>query len=54
MKIKVGLFPLITIIFVVLKLVGFINWSWWCVFSPLWIPALLFGVISIFLYKVSK
>ena len=25
----------LTIIFVVAKLVGLINWSWWLVFSPL-------------------
>ena len=26
------------IIFIVLKLVGSIAWSWWWVLSPLWIP----------------
>ena len=30
----VGLSSLLTIIFVVLKLVGVINWSWWWVISP--------------------
>lgn len=29
---------LLTIAFIVLKLVGEINWSWWWVLSPLWIP----------------
>jgi len=28
---------IITIIFVILKLTGSIAWSWWWVFSPLWI-----------------
>jgi hypothetical protein len=28
---------LLTIVFVILKLFGAINWSWWWVFSPLWI-----------------
>ena len=27
----------LTIIFVVLKLIGSITWSWWWVLSPLWI-----------------
>jgi hypothetical protein len=36
-------FPLtsiLTIIFVIAKLVGAVTWSWWWVFSPLWIVAL--------------
>ena len=32
---------LLTIVFVVLKLIGVINWSWVWVLSPLWISALL-------------
>lgn len=27
--------PALTLIFVVAKLVGLINWSWWLVFTPL-------------------
>jgi len=37
-------FPLasvLTIVFVVLKLSGVITWSWWWVFSPMWISAAL-------------
>lgn len=30
-----GLLEVLTIVFVVLKLVGVIAWSWWVVFSPL-------------------
>lgn len=40
-------------IFLVLKLTGVITWSWWWVFSPLWIPfviiiflVVLVGVLS--------
>lgn len=29
---------LLTIVFIVLKLLGKITWSWWWVLSPLWIP----------------
>jgi hypothetical protein len=36
------------LIFLVLKLTGAINWSWWWVTSPLWIPfALIVGVICV-------
>jgi FtsH-binding integral membrane protein len=36
-------FPLLGIlglIFVTLKLTGYITWSWWWVLSPFWIPIL--------------
>jgi len=36
------------IIFIVLKLVGSIAWSWWWVLSPLWIPV-AFWLIIIFI-----
>jgi len=28
---------LLTIVFITLKLTGYIAWSWWWVLSPLWI-----------------
>ena len=30
------------VVFLVLKLTGLINWSWWWVTAPLWIPAALY------------
>lgn len=30
------------IVFLVLKLTGLINWSWWWVTAPLWIPVALY------------
>jgi uncharacterized protein (DUF983 family) len=35
------------IVFLVLKLTGNIDWSWWWVTSPLWIPIALFFSIVI-------
>jgi membrane protein YdbS with pleckstrin-like domain len=37
----IGFTGLLTLIFIVLKLIGVINWSWWWVLSPLWIS---FGI----------
>lgn len=34
----VSLLGLLTIVFIVLKLIGVISWSWWWVLAPLWIP----------------
>lgn len=38
----VGFGGLLTILFIALKLTGYINWPWLWVLSPLWIPLLLF------------
>lgn len=32
----VGFLGLLTILFVGIKLTGFIDWSWWWVLSPIW------------------
>lgn len=35
-NVGIGFADVLTIVFVVLKLVGVINWSWWWVLSPVW------------------
>jgi len=42
---SIGFAGLLTIVFIVLKLIHIINWSWLWVLSPLWIGFLLFVVI---------
>ena len=34
----IGFLGLLTILFIALKLIGVITWSWWWILSPLWIP----------------
>ncbi|MMZ43562.1 hypothetical protein D1872_51180 [compost metagenome] len=42
----VGVLGLLGVAFVVLKLCGVINWSWWWVTSPFWaVPAIFLLVI---------
>lgn len=48
-----GVGSVLTIVFVVLKLVGVINWSWWWVLSPLWISFALFLVVVILFLVVA-
>lgn len=43
----IGLTGVLFVVFLVLKLTGNINWSWWWVTSPLWIPIALLGSIFI-------
>jgi hypothetical protein len=40
----IGFCGLLTIVFIVLKLLDVISWSWWWVLSPLWIPIAL-GIV---------
>lgn len=34
----IGLDIILFVVFLILKLTGDIDWSWWWVTSPLWIP----------------
>lgn len=36
-----GLCDVLLIVFIVLKLIGVINWSWGWVLAPLWIPVVI-------------
>ena len=36
-----GFGTVLFLVFLVLKLTGHIDWSWWWVTAPLWIPVLL-------------
>ena len=54
----IGLPGILFIVFLVLKLTGNIDWSWWWVTSPIWIPflvliSLLVVAILIFVFMLS-
>lgn len=56
-KNKSGIFlPLLQILFIGLKLTGYINWSWWWVLAPSWASLAIAAVIVVFviLYKLIK
>ena len=46
---------LLTILFIALKLTGYIAWSWWWVLAPIWIPAaivlVIFGMFFVWALK---
>lgn len=49
----IGFFGLLTIVFITLKLTNAIDWSWWWVLSPLWLPPMIaIGLIVIFICLV--
>jgi hypothetical protein len=44
----IGFSGLLTLLFITLKLTGFINWSWWLVLLPILIPwAIVLGVFGL-------
>ena len=49
----IGFCGLLTLVFIVLKLVGVINWSWLWVLSPIWIPTVLACIIMIVLIIIT-
>ena len=51
----VGVLGLLGVAFIVLKLCKVINWSWWWVTAPFWIPVcvvvlliMLVGILTVF------
>ena len=44
----IGLGGATFLVFLVLKLLGYIDWSWWWVTAPLWVPfVFVLGVLVI-------
>lgn len=43
----IGFFGLLTIVFITLKLTGYIAWSWWWVLAPIWAPLALVLTIAV-------
>ena len=47
-------FAILTLIFIVLKLIGCITWSWVWVLAPLWIPLIIIVPLTIITAVVIK
>ena len=50
----IGICGVLTIVFVVLKLVGVINWSWLWVLCPLWIDILLTVIVLVIITIIDN
>ena len=42
-----NIFNTLLVIFIVLKCLGLITWSWWVAFSPLWILIALVVILNL-------
>ncbi len=53
----IGLTGAVFLVFLVLKLIGEIDWSWWWVTAPLWMPLCaafaIIGAVFIFAWPVA-
>lgn len=45
MTIRFDVASVLGVVFITLKLVGAITWSWWWVLAPWWMPLGLVGVV---------
>jgi len=46
--------PLLTLLFIGLKLTGHIAWSWWWVLSPLWLGFTVAFVLLLVIHLTTK
>ncbi len=46
--------PALFLLFLGLKLTGHIDWSWWWVTSPLWIPSVVVALMLVVMFLVLK
>ena len=48
----IGFCGALGIVFITLKLLKVIDWSWWWVLSPIWIPVVIFLIVcAIYIFK---
>lgn len=50
----IGFCGLLTIVFIVLKLLKVINWSWLWVLAPIWIQIIIIIMIVIITFIIAK
>lgn len=53
-SVSVSFGSLLTLLFIALKLIGVIDWSWLWVLSPLWISFLLVVIFAVIIVALSK
>jgi len=40
----------LTMVFVIAKILGYVTFSWWWVFAPLWMPVAVAGILLLLFY----
>lgn len=50
---QIGFPGLLTLIFITLKLTDYIDWSWWWVLAPIWLPLSIILVVAGFILAMG-
>lgn len=51
---RLGSAGFLTIIFIGLKMMEKIDWSWWWIFSPIWISAIIGIIVFAIVFLIKK
>ncbi len=51
---QIGFTTLLALVFIVLKLTGYVAWSWFWVLSPLWIGFILWLLVVFLVIKAAS
>lgn len=46
MSVRIGIIPLLMIVFAILKLTNVIDWNWWYILTPLVFAVLIFALLG--------
>lgn len=49
----IGFCGLLAIVFITLKLTNYIDWSWWWVLAPIWIPFCIVLIIFAVVFFIA-
>ena len=52
----ISFLELLAIVFIALKLMGYIQWSWWLVLAPLWfpIPIIILLILVLIIIELNR
>ena len=50
---QIGLGGVLGVVFIILKLTGYIDWSWWWVTAPIWISFLLSAILFTAVFAIQ-
>ena len=50
---QIGFPGLLALIFITLKLTDYIDWSWWWVLAPIWLPLAIVMVVASFILAMG-
>ena len=50
---QIGFPGLLALVFITLKLTDYIDWSWWWVLAPIWLPLTIALVLAVFVLSMG-